>query len=343
MAPLAGLTLGQDGFSPVEMTSAYATYAAEGHYARPRMVVRVEDADGRLIYEPVREDEQRVDLEVARTVTDVLVEVVQSGSGSPAALEGRPVAGKTGTTNEGRDVWFSGYVPQLATTVWLGNLDNAPIESEAAVTGGALAAPVWHDYMTLAVEGLEVEEFTPPGDIEPDGGEAVRCPDGYQFADPPSEVDADGFFPDVLIDITDGQGRPCVEIKPTLPACPDGYAYADPPAGPDEFGRTPQVLDAPHDFQGRPCVEVLEPMEEPEEPEEPQAPTEPAEPEAPPPPEEPEEPTEPEEPEEPTEPEEPEEPTDPEEPPDPDEPPDPVDPDDPEGSGGAVVNTDLDA
>ncbi len=257
MRPLAGLTLGQDGFSPVEVAAGYATYAAEGVSSRPRVVSRVEDADGNVVYEPPRHSEQTTPLEVSRHVTDVLVDVVTEGSGTAAALEDRPVAGKTGTTSEGRDVWFAGYVPQLSTSVWLGNLDNTPIEAENA-TGGGLAAPLWGAYMAEAVEGLEPASFVAPGDdLEALGEADEACPDGYRFADPPSSADEDGFFPDVLVDITDDEGRPCVEVKPELEPCPDGYEFADPPSGPDEFGRVPDVLDEPVDFRGRPCVEVL--------------------------------------------------------------------------------------
>jgi penicillin-binding protein 1A len=259
MRPFAGLTLGQDLFSPLEMTAAYATYAGEGMAHTPRLVARVEDRDGRVLYEPDAEGATTVDVEVARTVTDVLREVVTSGSGTAAALDDRPVAGKTGTTNDSRDTWFVGYVPQLTTSVWLGNLDNSPIEAENA-TGGGLAAPVWREYMTLAVEGLEPLDFTPPGDLDLEivNEEPEACPEGYAFADPPSSADEDGFFPDVLEDIIDDQGRPCVEIKPQLEQCPAGYAFADPPTGPDEFGRTPDVIEDIVDFQGRPCVEQLE-------------------------------------------------------------------------------------
>ncbi|MEX2549907.1 MAG: transglycosylase domain-containing protein, partial [Nitriliruptoraceae bacterium] len=258
MNPLAGLTLGQSAFTPLELTSAYGTYAAEGFHARPRLVVRVEDTDGRAIFTPGPREDQAVDVQVARAVTDVLAQVVSSGSGTAAALDDRPAAGKTGTTNEGRDVWFAGYVPQLATTVWLGNLDNTPIEADNA-TGGGLAAPVWRTYMLRATEGLEVQGFTEPS-LELEGGEpdVEDCPQGYEYADPPSEADEDGFFPDILLDIQDDEGRPCVEIKPELEPCPEGYAYGEEPDGPDEFGRTPDVLDEPVDFQGRRCVEVLE-------------------------------------------------------------------------------------
>ena len=269
LTPVATLTLGVASVTPLEMTSAMGTYAAEGRHVQPRLVTRVEDTDGRILFEPGPRDRETVDTEVARTVTDVLRDVVTSGSGTAAALDDRPVAGKTGTTQEGRDVWFTGYVPQLATSVWLGNLDNSPIEADNA-TGGGMAAPVWREYMTRAVDGLDVIDFTAPSlELELlDGDVAEECPEGYEFADPPTEADEDGFFPDILTDITDDDGRPCVEIKPELEQCPAGYEFADPPSEPDEHGRMPDVLDEPRDFQGRPCVEVLEEPEPEDEPDE---------------------------------------------------------------------------
>ncbi|MEX2486636.1 MAG: transglycosylase domain-containing protein [Nitriliruptoraceae bacterium] len=156
----AGLTLGQNDFTAVEMASAFGTYAADGKHALPQLVSRIESRDGDVLWEADARPEQTVDRNVARVVTDALRGVIESGTGQAADI-GRPAAGKTGTTNEGRNVWFVGYVPQLSTAVWLGNLDNSPIEADDA-TGGGLAAPVWAEYMGKAVEGIVVEEFGAP-------------------------------------------------------------------------------------------------------------------------------------------------------------------------------------
>jgi penicillin-binding protein 1A len=269
MRPLAGLTLGQDEMSPLEMASAYATYPAEGAHITPHLVTRVEDRDGNVVHETEIEVDEDVDVNVARAVTQSLRAVVTDGTGQAADI-GRPSAGKTGTTNEGRDVWYVGYVPQLSTSVWLGNLDNSPIEADNA-TGGGLAAPVWATYMAQAVEGLEELDFEPPslGDLERLNEEPEACPEGYEFAEPPEEADERGFFPDILIDITDDEGRPCVEIPPPPDECPDGYEFADPPEEADEHGRMPDVRDDLRDLEGRPCVEILEEIEEEPEEEEP--------------------------------------------------------------------------
>ncbi|MEX1164912.1 MAG: transglycosylase domain-containing protein, partial [Nitriliruptor sp.] len=268
MAPNPSLTLGPTEFTPLEMASAFGTFAAEGVHVDPHLIVRVEDPDGRVVWEPAREEEQSVELNVSRVVTQGLRGVITSGSGTAADI-GRPAAGKTGTTQESRDAWFVGYVPQLATSVWLGNLDNSQIEGEA--TGGGLAAPLWGAYMARAVDGLEVEDFVAPDLSSLDGGEPEpdeECPEGYAFGDPPTEADEDGFFPDVLTDIRDADGNPCVEEAPEEeePECPEGYAFADPP-GPDADPQ-PDVLTDVTDDEGRPCVEESpepEPTEEPED------------------------------------------------------------------------------
>jgi penicillin-binding protein 1A len=111
---------------------------------------------------------QRVlDAKVAAAVTKVLVANVQSGTGTAAALAGRPAAGKTGTTENSADAWFAGFVPQLTTVVWVGYPTSekpmADVHGIHGVTGGTLPAEIWHDYMTAALSGQSVQQFANPG------------------------------------------------------------------------------------------------------------------------------------------------------------------------------------
>jgi penicillin-binding protein 1A len=261
MTPVRSLTLGVHDFTPLEMAGAFGTYAAEGTHVPPHLVTRVETPDGDVVYEADTTGPADVDVEIARGVTQALRGVVESGSGQGAQI-GRPAAGKTGTTQDSRDAWFVGYVPQLATSVWLGNAENSPIEGEA--TGGGLAAPVWGEYMARAVEGLEVLDFTPPDlDLETLNEDEAECPEGYAFADPPP---ADGGpRPDVIDEITNEDGQPCVETDPEPePECPEGYAFADPPA--EGTSPMPDVIDDTTNEDGQPCVET-DPEPEPECPE----------------------------------------------------------------------------
>ena len=260
MTPVRSLTLGVASFTPLQMAGAFSTYAAEGTHVTPHLVTRVETPDGTVVYEAETTGPADIDVEVARGVTQALRGVVENGSGAAAQI-GRPVAGKTGTTQDSRDAWFVGYVPQLATSVWLGNADNSPIEGDA--TGGGLAAPVWGQYMARAVEGLDVLDFTPPDlDLETLNGEVAECPEGYAFADPPAE--GTDPMPDVIDDITNEDGQPCVETDPEPePECPEGYAFADPPP-PDAEPQPDIIVDITND-EGQPCVEQNpEPEPEPE-------------------------------------------------------------------------------
>jgi membrane peptidoglycan carboxypeptidase len=108
-----------------------------------------------------------VDARVAGAVTGVLEANVQSGTGTAAALSGRPVAGKTGTTDSFADAWFAGWVPQLMTVTWVGyptaERPMQGVHGIAGVTGGTLPAEIWRTYMTEALQGQPVEQFPSPG------------------------------------------------------------------------------------------------------------------------------------------------------------------------------------
>ncbi|MEX2533946.1 MAG: transglycosylase domain-containing protein, partial [Nitriliruptoraceae bacterium] len=259
MRPFAGLTLGQDVFSPLELTAAYTTYAADGFAITPQLVVRVEDAQGRVLYTPEVTEQQVMEVNVARTVTALLQRSVAQGTGRNAQLADRPVAGKTGTTNDARDVWFVGYVPQLVTGVWLGNLDNTPLGGSA--TGGGLAAPVWATYMGEAVKDLPVESFPRPTDMGTVVGALTECPEGYTFMSPddPALQDDDA---EVLNGYLNSDGEVCAKEPP--PQCPEGYTFtAEPPGG---FADNVEVLDEPVDEEGRVCTRVVDEPKDPTEP-----------------------------------------------------------------------------
>ncbi len=148
-------TLGVGSVTPLEMASSYATLAAAGTYREPYLIREVVDAKGRTLLKHEPTQREAVERNVAAIVTDVLRDVIRYGTGENADID-RPAAGKTGTTNDSRDAWFVGYVPQLATAVWVGNLDNSPMRD---VTGGKIPADVWGDYMRTALEDVEPEDF----------------------------------------------------------------------------------------------------------------------------------------------------------------------------------------
>lgn len=161
------LVLGGGGVKLLEMVNAYAGFAQDGMWHNPNPILRVEDAQGQVL-EEYRDKSKRVfEPQYVRILNDVLsddsarVPVYQPNG--PLTLPGRPVAAKTGTSQDYRDAWTIGYTPSLAAGVWVGNNDNSEM-----VKGGAgvmAAAPIWHEFMARALEGTPAESFTKPEPI----------------------------------------------------------------------------------------------------------------------------------------------------------------------------------
>ncbi|MDP8968342.1 MAG: transglycosylase domain-containing protein, partial [Actinomycetota bacterium] len=150
--PAIGLGGLEHGVSPLEMTSAYATLASDGVRARPRAIRKVVFADGRReLIKPHRR--RAVRAKTARVVTSILERNIQQGTGTAARIH-CPAAGKTGTTDDYKDAWFAGYVPRLATTVWVGHPKPRPMRDVHGiqVAGGTFPARIWGRYMRDAVE-----------------------------------------------------------------------------------------------------------------------------------------------------------------------------------------------
>jgi len=155
--------LGQ-GVSPLEMSSAYATLAANGMYAEPIAITRVEMADGTVDYQANPQSQRKVKDGVAYEVTKVLAADIQKGTSSKANF-GRPAAGKTGSTENLQDAWFVGYTPDLATSVWIGYPDQQlPMDNVhgGQVWGGGFPATIWKDFMSDALKNAPPREFTQP-------------------------------------------------------------------------------------------------------------------------------------------------------------------------------------
>lgn len=159
ITPVISLPLGSVDVTPMEMAGAYATFAANGWHSDPTFIVQVTDSNGKILLDNTPKRRLVLDPWSAASINDVLQGVINGGTAKKARL-GRPAAGKTGTTTSERDVWFVGYVPQLATAVWIGNDDYTPLARGA--TGGNFAAPVWRDFMHQAMQGMPVENFKNP-------------------------------------------------------------------------------------------------------------------------------------------------------------------------------------
>ncbi|XGV97461.1 MAG: transglycosylase domain-containing protein [Leptolyngbya sp. BL-A-14] len=153
LLPTYSLALGTSEVNLLELTSAYATLAAKGNHTETHGIRRIVNRKGEVIYTATPKPKQVVDKDSVAIVTWMMQNVVNSGTGQAAQI-GRPVAGKTGTSESARDLWFIGFVPQMAAGVWLGNDDNTPTWSYSST-----AAEVWHNFMTTVVKGMAVEKF----------------------------------------------------------------------------------------------------------------------------------------------------------------------------------------
>lgn len=156
------LVLGGGEVKLVDHANAYATLAAGGVYHPKTAIMRVEDANGQVLEKFVQSDGERViDEEYVAMLDHILstnaYRAPTFGENNPLRFDDRPVAAKTGTTNEFRDGWTMGYTPQLAVGVWAGNNDNRSMTSGA--DGSYIAAPIFRDFMTYAMQNMEIENF----------------------------------------------------------------------------------------------------------------------------------------------------------------------------------------
>lgn len=149
--PYPSVAIGSADVFPVEMVAAYSVFATLGWHASATPIVRVEDAAGRVVWAPKTEREQVLSREEAWLMVDMLRDVVRRGTAYGAVwAQGfqLPAGGKTGTTNDGADVWFIGFTADLVAGVWMGF--DAPRKIKANAQGGVLAAPAWTAFMKEA-------------------------------------------------------------------------------------------------------------------------------------------------------------------------------------------------
>jgi penicillin-binding protein 1A len=157
------VALGSAEVRPIELVGAYAAFANLGTGVTPHVVRRVEDRDGRVIWEAETEGAEVVDPAEAFVLTSMLRDVVDRGTGTPVRAAGfqGAAAGKTGTTNAATDVWFVGYTPDMVAAVWFGF--DRPQTIVTGASGGTLAAPVWGRMMKRVYAGRRVPiEWAPP-------------------------------------------------------------------------------------------------------------------------------------------------------------------------------------
>ena len=177
--PVLSLPLGTKEVRPIDMAAAYATFAADGMHFPPYLVEEVLDEHGDALFGGTTPGARAISEASAHQATDVLQGVVNGGTATAARFpDGRPAAGKTGTTSDYSDAWFAGYVPQLATAVWMGSPEgNVPMGDVGGVrvTGGSYPARIWQAFMGPAMAGQPIVPFPPP---PPDGRVEFLRPPG---------------------------------------------------------------------------------------------------------------------------------------------------------------------
>jgi penicillin-binding protein 1A len=163
--PVPSLVLGSGDVTLLSLTAAYGAFADSGMLHTPRLIRRVEDADGKVLMETRDEPRRVISEQTAFQMAAMLADVVDRGTGSPARQAGfrLPAAGKTGTTNDYRDAWFVGFTPDLVAGVWVG-FDKP----RTVVSGGyasELAVPIWGTFMREATTGAKPRWFSRPSNI----------------------------------------------------------------------------------------------------------------------------------------------------------------------------------
>ncbi|MCS7164084.1 MAG: penicillin-binding transpeptidase domain-containing protein, partial [Thermodesulfovibrio sp.] len=154
------IALGSLSVSPLELTSAFSIFANGGKRIKPIAIKYVTDASGKILFQNEPEVQEVISPEVSAIITEMLKDVVIYGTGTRANI-GRPVAGKTGTSNDFKDAWFIGYTPQLVAGVWVG-YDDMRKSLGQGEAGGRVAAPIWAQFMKEALSKTQPQDFVFP-------------------------------------------------------------------------------------------------------------------------------------------------------------------------------------
>ena len=154
------IALGTSDLTLLELTSAYGALANQGTWIRPTAIRYILDAQHKLLEENVPQGRQALPPDLAYVITHMMMGTVERGTGQAAKALGRPVAAKTGTTNDYSNAWFIGFTPTLATGVWVGY--DRPRSLGKDETGSRVAVPIWTTFMKEALAGKPVEEFPVP-------------------------------------------------------------------------------------------------------------------------------------------------------------------------------------
>jgi penicillin-binding protein 1A len=187
LPPYLPLALGSADMKLIEHVSAFTVFPDDGIRIDPHMIRRVTSYDGALLEEARPSIHEVVSPDVARTMTAMLEEVIQFGTGIEAKVLKRPAAGKTGTTQDYTDAWFVGFTPQITAGVWVG-YDDKQISLGKKETGARAALPIWLEFMQNGLAGMPVLDFQNVVPLEQQAGEHqihVDTPDTAPTEDEP--------------------------------------------------------------------------------------------------------------------------------------------------------------
>ena len=157
------IALGSSGISLLEIVNAYSVFSNLGYLIEPVFITKIYDRDGKLLETSKLIRKKVIDMSTAYIMTNMLESVVKSGTGWRIKALKRPVAGKTGTTNNLHDAWFLGYTPRYTTGVWVGLDQEGPLGKSE--TGSRAASPIWLDFMKNTLEGKPARTFNVPEGI----------------------------------------------------------------------------------------------------------------------------------------------------------------------------------
>jgi penicillin-binding protein 1A len=176
LSAVPALTLGASNTNVLDMAEAYSVFANDGIHRTPRFISKIEGPDGKLIYQADTTGERVLSEQVARTETEMLTNVIKSGTGTAARLD-RPAAGKTGTTDNNSDAWFVGYTPQFTAAVWMGDWERSDVYMNNVggrrVSGGSYPAEIWAAFMQPAHQNLPVVQFIAPDERQWPGAQKI--------------------------------------------------------------------------------------------------------------------------------------------------------------------------
>lgn len=162
--PVPSIGLGTSLVTPMEMTTAFSTFANGGIHVEPFAIIKIVDSQGRVVHENYPEETEAFSPQLSYVLVNMMKGVVQRGTGTRAARLKRPLAGKTGTSQDSKDMWFIGMTPDLTASAWMG-YDDQVMMSKSDWSGGGTVVPWWTEIMEVVLKEMPARDFPAPEGI----------------------------------------------------------------------------------------------------------------------------------------------------------------------------------